>query len=145
MAPPPAFAKPAPIKPPIKACELLEGMPAHQVIRFHEMAPTRAAKITPALTMPGSMMPVPMVWATCRPKNRKAMKLKNAAQNTAARGGSTRVETMVAIELAASCKPLRKSKTRATAIKPTSTPTAVASMGAGSGRAQTCSMTMAWI
>ena len=40
------------------------------------------------------MMPVPIVWATCRPKNRKAMKLKKAAQNTAACGGSTRVETI---------------------------------------------------
>src|SRR3954453_17827366 len=47
------------------------------------------------------------------------MKLKNAAQNTAYCGRSTRVETIVAIELAASCSPLRKSNSSATAIKPT--------------------------
>ena len=43
-----------------------------------------------------------------------ATKLKNAAQITAFRGDSTRVETIVAIELAASWKPFRKSKTSAT-------------------------------
>src|SRR5919206_5350858 len=49
----------------------------------------------------------------------KATKLKNAAQNTANCGRSTRVETMVAIELAASCRPFRKSNSSATAINPT--------------------------
>ena len=45
------------------------------------------------------------------------MKLKKAAQNTAYCGRSTRVDTMVAIEFAASCNPLRKSNSSATAIK----------------------------
>ena len=40
------------------------------------------------------------------------MKLKNAAQATAYCGRSTRVETMVAMELAASCRPLRKSNSQ---------------------------------
>ena len=40
------------------------------------------------------------------PKVKAAMKLKKAAQTTAWPGGSTRVETTVAIELAASWKPL---------------------------------------
>ena len=44
------------------------------------------------------------------------MKLKNAAQATAYCGRSTRVETMVAIEFAASFMPLRKSNASATAI-----------------------------
>ena len=44
------------------------------------------------------------------------MKLKNAAQATAYCGRSTRVDTMVAIEFAASCRPLRKSKMSAIAI-----------------------------
>ena len=44
------------------------------------------------------------------------MKLKNAAQATAYCGRSTRVDTMVAIELAASFMPLRKSNASATAI-----------------------------
>src|SRR5215470_6844377 len=63
-------------------------------------------------------MPVPMVCATCEPKTRKATKLKKAAQATAICGRSTRVDTMVAIELAASCRPLRKSNTSATTISP---------------------------
>ena len=83
------------------------------------MAPTSAAKITVASTTLGSMMPVPMVLATWSPNTRKAMKLKNAAQNTAYCGRSTRVDTIVAIELAASCKPLRKSNSSATAIRMT--------------------------
>src|SRR5438477_10752569 len=44
----------------------------------------------------------------------KATKLKKAAQTTAACGRSTRVDTTVAIELAASCRPLRKSNASAT-------------------------------
>ena len=52
------------------------------------------------------MIPLPMVCATCSGKTTKAMKLKNAAQTTAARGVSTRVDTTVAIEFAASWKPL---------------------------------------
>ena len=60
----PAFAMPAPTRPPIKACELLEGIPSAQVIRFQAMAPTRAPKMTCASTTLGSMIPVPMVLAT---------------------------------------------------------------------------------
>src|SRR3954454_21343695 len=60
----PALAMPPPTNPPIRACELLEGIPKPHVIRFHAMAPTNAAKITCASTMLGSMMPVPMVFAT---------------------------------------------------------------------------------
>src|ERR1700753_1273878 len=85
------------------------------------MAPTSAAKITGTSMTLGSMMPVPIVSATFNPNTEKATKLKNAAQNTAYWGRSTRVETMVAIELAASCNPLRKSNNRATALKPVST------------------------
>ena len=51
-----------------------------------------------------------MVLATWVPKNRKAMKLKAAAHTTASRGDSTRVDTTVAMELAASWNPLTKSK-----------------------------------
>ena len=116
MAPMPALAMPAPTRPPISACELLDGMPKIQVTIFQKMAPTSAAKITAGVTMLASMMPVPSVSATCRPKNRKAMKLKKAAQTTAYCGRSTRVETIVAIELAASCSPFRKSKSSAMAI-----------------------------
>ena len=53
-----------------------------------------------------STRPEPTVFATAVPKVNAAMKLKNAAQTTALPGVSTRVETTVAIELAASWKPL---------------------------------------
>src|ERR1043166_9823294 len=52
--------------------------------------------------------------ATCTPKPKAAMKLKKAAHTTACSGVSTRVETTVAMELAASWNPLMKSKMRAT-------------------------------
>ena len=51
--------------------------------------------------------------ATFSGKTMKATKLKKAAQTTAARGDSTLVETTVATELAASCRPFRKSKVSA--------------------------------
>src|SRR4029078_12329840 len=52
----PAIAIPAPTSPPISACELDEGIPSAQVIRFQTMAPTSAAKITGASTPLGSTM-----------------------------------------------------------------------------------------
>lgn len=42
----PTFAKPAPTRPPIKACDELEGMPKIQVTIFQTMAPINAAKMT---------------------------------------------------------------------------------------------------
>src|SRR5690242_21848205 len=41
----PALAIPAPTSPPISACELEEGIPRPQVIRFQTIAPTSAAQI----------------------------------------------------------------------------------------------------
>ena len=120
IAPSPAFAVPAPTRPPISACDELDGMPSPQVIRFHTIAPISAPNTTRGSMTSAVTMPTPMVCATCSPKNRNAMKLKNAAQATAYCGRSTRVDTMVAIEFAASCRPLRKSKISATAISATS-------------------------
>ncbi len=62
--PVPAFAMPAPIMPPISACELLEGMPKYHVTTFQAIAPTSAPKITASSTKAGSMMPLPIVAAT---------------------------------------------------------------------------------
>jgi hypothetical protein len=42
----PAFATVAPIRPPISACDELDGMPNDQVTRFQAIAPTSAPKIT---------------------------------------------------------------------------------------------------
>src|SRR3954447_9830689 len=42
----PPLAIPAPTRPPISACELLEGMPSPQVIRFQTIAPVSAPRMT---------------------------------------------------------------------------------------------------
>src|SRR5215216_7271066 len=111
-APKPALATPAPAKPPMRACDEEVGRPSHQVRKFQLTAPMSPAKTTASLTTSGSTV-LPTVLATCVWKTRKAMKLNRAAQRTASRGVSTRVETTVAIELAASWKPLVKSNTSA--------------------------------
>src|SRR5438128_2377355 len=98
--PKPAFMIAAPAKPPMRACEDEVGRASHQVRRSHTMAPTSAAPTRVKVTTPGST-PLAMLPATLASKNLKAMKLNPAAQITAARGESTRVETTVAIELAA--------------------------------------------
>ena len=78
------------------------------------MAPISPASTTSRVTTDRSIMPLPMVLATCVPRTKAATKLKNAAQITAFCGDSTRVDTTVAMEFAASWKPLRKSNARAT-------------------------------
>src|SRR5579859_6557773 len=57
-------------------------------------------------------MPLPMVLATAVPKTKAAKKFQKAAQSTARKGVSTRVDTTVAMELAASCQPLENSKAK---------------------------------
>jgi hypothetical protein len=61
-----------------------------------------------------------MVLATAVPKTKAAMKFQKAAQATARKGVSTRVETTVAMELAASCQPFENSKARVRAMTTTS-------------------------
>ena len=78
------------------------GSPNHQVIRSQVMAPTSPARITQGVTYSRCTIPAPTVFATAVPNRNAALKFQNAAQTTAQNGGSTRVETMVAMELAAS-------------------------------------------
>ncbi len=66
------------------------------------MAPINPASTTYWVTMSRSIMPLPMVLATAVPRRKAARKLKTAAHTTARRGESTRVETTVAMLLAAS-------------------------------------------
>ncbi len=66
------------------------------------IAPVRPPKMTANVTTFRSTMPEPTVCATPVPKKNAAAKLKNAAHKTAWPGVRTRVETTVAIELAAS-------------------------------------------
>src|SRR6476646_447418 len=114
IAPKPALATAAPTNPPTSACDDEEGSPRYAVTTFQVMAPASPAKMTPIEITSGCTTPVAIVDATAVPKTAKAMKLKNAAQTTAWNGLSTLVETMVAIEFAASWKPLTKSKASAT-------------------------------
>ncbi len=76
------------------------------MIRSQTIAPISPAKITAKVTIEMSTSPEPTVLATAVPNVNAAMKLKNAAQMTALPGVRTRVETTVAIEFAASWKPL---------------------------------------
>ncbi len=70
------------------------------------IAPISPAKITAKVTIRKSTRPEPTVFATAVPKVNAATKLKTAAQMTAFPGLSTRVDTTVAMEFAASWKPL---------------------------------------
>jgi hypothetical protein len=70
------------------------------------IAPITPDKITKLSTITTSTIPVPIVFATCTPKKNAAAKLKNAAHNTAWKGVKTLVETIVAMEFAASFIPL---------------------------------------
>src|SRR5258706_6920088 len=103
----------------MSAWDELVGKPKYHVIRSHTIAPTRPPRITPKVTTEISIIPLPIVLATAVPKPNAATKLKNAAQTTACPGDKTRVETTVAMELAASWKPLMKSNVSATAMSPT--------------------------
>src|ERR1041385_6774884 len=83
------------------------------------MAPMRAARMTSFVTTERSIIPLPIVFATAVPITKAATKLKNAAHSTAFLGESTRVDTTVAMEFAASWKPLRKSNVSATRMMTT--------------------------
>ena len=72
------------------------------MIRSQTIAPTSPARITAKVTIVMSIMPEPTVLATAVPNPNAAAKLKNAAHMTALPGVRTRVDTTVAIELAAS-------------------------------------------
>src|SRR3954470_15895015 len=102
----PAFATAAPAYPPTSACDELVGRPKYHVIKSQMIAPASPPRMTEKVTIFTSIMPEPTVLATAVPKTNAATKLKNAAQITALPGESTRVDTTVAIELAASWKPL---------------------------------------
>ena len=86
----------------MSACEDEVGSPHHQVSRSQTMAPIKPASTTYWVTMSSWIMPLPMVLATAVPSRKAARKLKTAAHTTASRGDSTRVETTVAMLLAAS-------------------------------------------
>src|SRR5712692_10104184 len=79
---------------------------------FQAIAPRSPARRTFSSTISIRTKPLPMVLATAVPKTKAAMKFQKAAQTTARKGVRTRVETTVAMELAASCQPFENSKVR---------------------------------
>ena len=109
----PDWTSAAPIRPPISACDELDGRPSHQVRRFQAIAPTSAASTVFVVARFVSMMPLPTVVATAVVTNAPA-RLAIDAMSTASRGESARVETDVATAFAVSWKPFVKSKPRAT-------------------------------
>src|SRR6478735_5022163 len=111
----PAPIRTAPIRPPNKACDELDGSPKSQVIRFHRMAPTSPAKIIVGVTSASFTIPPEMVLATSVDRNAPAT-FNPAAINTATLGLSAPVATEVAIALAESWNPLVKSKNNAVMI-----------------------------
>src|SRR5512137_3071999 len=96
----------------MSAWEELVGKPRIRVMRFQKMAPNKPASKTFWSTISMCTMPLPIVLATAVPKTKAATKFQKAAQATARKGVSTRVETTVAMELAASCQPFENSKIR---------------------------------
>src|SRR5438876_9371470 len=82
------------------------------------IAPSSPPRMTVGSTTLRSIIPLPIVFAIAVPNTNAATKFQNAAQKTAACGDSTRVLTTVAIELAASWKPLMKSNSSARAMIP---------------------------
>ncbi|PYO89592.1 MAG: hypothetical protein DMD58_09005 [Gemmatimonadetes bacterium] len=98
----PAFATAAPAYPPISACDEEVGRPSHHVTRSQTIAPVRPPSTTVESTTLRSMRPLPTVFAIAVPNTNAATKFQNAAQTTAALGDSTRVDTTVAMEFAAS-------------------------------------------
>ena len=111
----PAPISTAPIRPPNRACDELDGSPKSQVVRFHRIAATSPAKIMVGVTSASLTMPPEIVLATS--VDRKApTTFSTAAISTAVLGLKAPVATEVAIAFALSWKPLVKSKNSAVTI-----------------------------
>ena len=101
----------APSKDPINAWEELLGIPRHQTIRFQQIAPTRAAKMTYCSSCTETKL-LDMVPAT-RSLTKAPTKFMTAAIKMAVPGVNALVYTEVAIAFAVSLKPLINSKINA--------------------------------
>ena len=115
----PDWTSAAPTRPPISACEELDGRPNHQVSRFQAIAPKRAAISVCCVARFASMSPLATFFATAVVTNAPA-RFATAATSTATRGVTARVPTELAIAFAVSWKPLVKSKPSATTMTTTS-------------------------
>ncbi|MCY1228057.1 hypothetical protein D9M72_403530 [compost metagenome] len=101
--PMPAIA--APIRPPKRACDELDGRPFSHVIMFQRMAPIRPAKMMSGViwmpSEPSLMMPPDTVLATSVERNAPT-RFRTAARATAVFGLMAPVAMGVAIALAVS-------------------------------------------
>ncbi len=113
---PPKATHVAPIRPPNRACDELDGRPRYQVNRFQTIAPTKAPNTMygpePAWNLVSSTMPLEMVLATFTDRNAPTT-LRMPAIVTASFGLSAPVAMDVAIAFAVSWKPLVKSNASA--------------------------------
>src|ERR1700733_102437 len=100
-APDPTAARTAPTKPPIRACEELDGRPKYHVIRFHAIAPIRPANTTVVVTAPVATNPFAIVVAPFREINAPT-KFRTDAIAIARRGPTACVEIDVATTFAVS-------------------------------------------
>src|SRR5580765_4326229 len=89
----------APTRPPISACDELDGSPSHQVARFHAIAPKSAASTVFVVTRSVSRTPLPTVVATAVVTKART-RVAGDATATASLGGSAGVEIDVATALA---------------------------------------------
>src|SRR5689334_4653019 len=108
----PLAATTDPTRPPIRACEELDGSPKYHVITFQAIAPTSPQNTTVVVTALVSTKPLPMVVATFSEMNAPT-KFSSDANATACLGPIARVEIDVATTLAVSWKPLVKSNASA--------------------------------
>src|SRR5689334_5204562 len=118
----PAAAAVAPITPPTRACDELDGNPKYQVNTFQAIAPSSQAKMIGNVTWAESTIPLAIVAATDTDKNAPT-RFSTPDNATAALGRSAPVAIDVAIALAVSWKPFVKSN--ATAVRITITRSAV--------------------
>src|SRR5256714_5248073 len=114
----PDWTSAAPTRPPISACDELDGSSNHQVSRFQVIAPKSAAISVCCVARCASMSPLATFFATAVVTNAPA-RLATAAMSTATRGVTARVPTEVAIAFAVSWKPFVKSKPSATTMTTT--------------------------
>ncbi len=109
---PPTAASIAPMMPPIRACDELDGMPSSQVNRFHTIPPTRPANTNSRVTSPDWTRPLAMVAATAVERNAPT-KLSEAHSATAVFGLSAPLAIEGAMALPVSWNPFVKSNANA--------------------------------
>src|SRR5262249_259455 len=102
---PPDAANVAPMTPPIKACEDLDGIPKYQVSRFQVIPPARPPNTTVKVTRWVLTRPLAIVAATLSDRNAPT-RFSAPDSATATLGGRAWVAIEVAMAFAVSWNPL---------------------------------------